>query len=232
MILAESGLRAGNVAGLKYWQIKKDFENNIVPMQILTPSALLKYHVGDRWSFIGKDGFTLLKQYLTPRMLIKNNENVFLSEKLGCTNTTKCGVSSISGNFKKLTKALKYERGSPFGKPGLYRLHGLRKYFRNNMRVDPSYREFWMGHSLGVDAHYISRDLEEHRTRYAKAYDELRILETQPVNKEELENLKIQNKFLFNEIKDLKQESLAFREIVKKIKEDPKKMNEFAKLFS
>jgi hypothetical protein len=56
LVMAESGLRAQTTLSLRYWQIREDFEKNVVPMRIETPAETLKDHVGDRWSFTGEDG--------------------------------------------------------------------------------------------------------------------------------------------------------------------------------
>lgn len=231
LMLAESGLRAGTIVELKYWQIKKDFEAGTVPMQILTPSSELKYHVGDRWSFIGEDGVRVLREYLKPRMPLKDDDYVFVAEKAGLVAGKQFTVSNISTQFNNLTRALKYERGAPAGKPGHYRLHGLRKYFRNNMKADPSYREFWMGHSLGVDAHYISRDPEKHRKKYAEGYDELRILETVAPHKKEIEQLKAQIQQQYEQIAELRADSEVFKQILDVLR-DPKKLRQFENLLS
>jgi translation initiation factor 2B subunit (eIF-2B alpha/beta/delta family) len=54
------------------------------------------------------------------------------------------------------------------------------------MRGDSSFVRFWMGHSLGVDAHYITRDVERHRQEYAKGYEYLRIFEPTAISLTEL----------------------------------------------
>ena len=231
LMLAESGLRAGTIVEMKYWQIKQDFEAGTVPMQILTPSSELKYHVGDRWSFIGEDGVKALRQYLKPRMPLQDQDYVFIAHKPGIVTGKQFTVASISTTFNNITRALKFERGSPTGKPGHYRMHGLRKYFRNNMRVDSTFREFWMGHSLGVDAHYISRDPELHRKRYVEGYDELRILETSAPQKKEIEQLKTQNKQMLGEIAELRADSEIFKQILNVLR-DPKKLRQFEKILS
>jgi hypothetical protein len=86
-------------------------------------------------------------------------------------------------------------------------MHGLRKYFRNNMKADPSYREFWMGHSLGVDEHYVTRDPEAHRAEYRKGYESLRILE--PATPAQLTEI----------VEQLKKKDLEIQELRKEIKE-------------
>jgi len=223
LFMVESGLRAGTTIVVKYWQIQDDFEKEIIPMRILTPSETLKDHVGDRWSFIGEDGFHALKEYLQPRMPLKPNDYVFLAERPNRVTGEQFGVSCLSVQFHRLVQKLNLAKGTQKGKPGHYRMHGLRKYFRNNMRADPSYREFWMGHSLGVDAHYISRNPEAHREEYRKGYPELRILE--PLASDELRAIQEQLKKkdqqiqeLSGKIEDLKQDSDTFRKMLNVLK--------------
>lgn len=180
LLMAESGLRAHTMIHLRYWQLKEDFEKGTIPMRILTPAESLKDHVGDRWSFIGEDGFKALTEYLHPRMPLKDQDFVFESNKPGRVKGKQFSVASISTMFSRIVRSLKLEKGTQYGKPKHFRMHGLRKYFRNNMRADPSYREFWMGHSLGVDEHYVSRDPEYHRKEYKKGYEQLRIYESTP----------------------------------------------------
>ena len=82
LMMAESGLRANTIVDIKYWQIKEDYESGTVPLRILTPSATLKDHVGDRWSFIGEDGVRQLKEYLEPRRPLMDQDYIFSSDDL------------------------------------------------------------------------------------------------------------------------------------------------------
>ena len=179
LLMAESGLRANTTINIEYWQIKEDYENGTVPLKILTPASTLKDHVGDRWSFIGEDGVKTLREYLQPRMPLKDKAFIFTSRKPEKMKGKQFTTASISTIFRHIVNALKLENSTQFmyGKPHHLRLHGLRKYFRNNMRGDASFREFWMGHNIDVDSHYISTDPEFHRKEYKKHYEELRILE-------------------------------------------------------
>ena len=176
LVMAESGMRAGTAVNMKYWQIKEDFEAERIPIRILLPSSSLKDHVGDRWSFIGDDGFRELKEYLVPRLPLDDEDYVFASEKQGKVKGEQFSVSSLSVKFSRVVSKLDLTE-SRAGKPKSIRMHGLRKYFRNNMRADSAFMTFWMGHSLGVDAHYITRDPERHRKEYKKGYEFLRIFE-------------------------------------------------------
>ena len=177
LVMAESGMRGNTLVNLKYWQIKEDFEAERIPMKILLPSESLKDHVGDRWTFIGEDGYRELRNYLERRLPLKDDDYVFASEKKGRVKGKQFTGASLSVKFNRLVQKLGLDKSLGKRKPKKIRLHGLRKFFRNNMKADSSYVKFWMGHSLGTDAHYISRDVEEHRKRYAEGYKFLRIYE-------------------------------------------------------
>jgi integrase len=205
LMMAESGLRGGTVVSLKYWQIRDDLEKDRIPLRILTPSSTLKDHVGDRWSFIGDDGAKALREYLKPRLPLRAEDYVFASGKPSRVKGEQFTEASISTIFKRITDHLKMEKGSPIGKPGHYRLHGLRKFFFNNMMAPKEFRDFWMGHTIsGSDEHYITRDPEKHRTIYAQGYQQLRILE-QGLETGALANVTAQLKTRDEEIKSLKE---------------------------
>jgi integrase len=191
LVMAESGMRSDNAVNLKYAQIKEDFEASRVPMKIMLHSSVLKDHVGDRFTFIGEDGFRELKAYLQGKNL-KDDDYVFASERQGQCKSEQFSAASLSVKFNRLVQKLgidkslgnREEVGRP--KPKQIRLHGLRKYFRNNMKADSSYIQFWMGHTLGVDAHYITRDVEAHKHEYQAGYEFLRVFETSFVDLRDL----------------------------------------------
>lgn len=202
LVMAESGMRADTAVNLKYWQIGEDFEAKRVPMKILLPSSVLKDHVGDRWTFLGEDGFRELSDYLQRRMPLEKDDFVFASEREGKVKGEQFSPASISTKFNRIVQKLEIDKSQgKAGKPKQIRLHGLRKFFRNNMRAEKGYLDFWMAHSLGVDAHYISRDPEEHRKRYAEGYKYLRLSEASP---ETLSDVYQQIRDKDREIKELK----------------------------
>jgi hypothetical protein len=230
LVMAESGMRGDTAVNLKYWQIKEDFEAKRIPMRILLPSSSLKDHVGDRWTFIGEDGFKELSEYLKRRIPLKDDDYVFASEKKGKVVGDQFSVASLSVKFNRLIQKLHMD--SPQGhKPKGIRMHGLRKYFRNNMKADEALRKFWMGHTLGVDAHYIVRDVEVHRKEYAKGYEYLRIFEpsfvsiaeiTEQLRKKDQEIGKLQSQIAQLQSERwslLPEEVRIWRRIIDKIKE-------------
>jgi hypothetical protein len=145
-------------------------------MKIELPSQLLKDRVGDRFTFLGEDGYKALKTYLDMVGKLDDEDYIFQPEKR--TRVKKpLPQTTFSNYFRKVALKLGIVEKHVKGKPYPVRLYCLRKYFRNNCRLDPAVREFFMGHSLGTDEHYISRDVETYRKLYAENYGSLRIYE-------------------------------------------------------
>jgi integrase len=247
LVMAESGMRSDNAVNLKYAQIKEDFEASRIPMKIALYSSVLKDHVGDRWTFIGEDGFRELKAYLQGKNL-RDDDYVFASERQGQCKGEQFSQASLSVKFNRLVQKLgidkslgnREEVGRP--KPKQVRLHGLRKYFRNNMKAEESFRTFWMGHSLGVDAHYITRDVEAHRTEYEKGYPHLRVFEPSAFAVSELlaqmkqkdatiEELRVQVKSIQNQMTEVMEFRDKLVEIENQYYKDRSNLEEDRELF-
>jgi|GEM_PF-5987987 len=91
---------------------------------------------------------------------------------------------TFSREFNQIVTALKMVVREK-GKPAPIRLYNLRKYFRNNLKMDIDYKEFLMGHKRGSDDSYISRDRELYRELYAKGYQSLRIYNPESIETSE-----------------------------------------------
>jgi len=190
LLMVESGMRPDTAVNLKYWQIKDDFEAARVPMRILMPAATIKDRVGDRWTFIGEDGFRELKEYLKGRGPLKDDDYIFGSERKGRVKGEQFTEASLSVKFNRVAKKLGLVEGKSSKGPNPVRMYGLRKYFRNNLKSEEAYRKWWFGHSLGSDEHYISRDPETHRQKYQEGYPHLRIFDIEPlITRQDLEHI-------------------------------------------
>jgi len=191
LMMCESGLRPNTVTRLRYRNIKEDFEKKIVPMKIDLPSKLLKDRISARWTFLGEDGEKLLREWLSLRDELKDNDLLFPAvrpHQLRPSDKEEPDTvhgSTFSNAFRKLVLHLGITETIEKGKPRPVRLYNLRKYFFNNMQCDSKYREFWGCH-VQVSDHYISRDIERHRQEYKKGYKSLRIY-AQPVSEDLLE---------------------------------------------
>jgi len=212
LMMAESGLRPNTLAHLQYKHIKTDFKANKVPMMIELPSELLKDRVEARWTFIGQDAFQKLREYLKPRLPLQNDDPVFKAErKLKHESVSPHTFSNI---FSRIALKLGIAEHSEKGKPRKIRLYCLRKFFRNNLRADRDYMEFWMAHKT-TQSHYISRDVERHREEYAKAYENLRIYKSEEPQT----------------IRKLKEENEELKEIIRNVADRVGKMDqEFVKM--
>lgn len=179
LMMLESGQRPNTLVQLRYKHIKEDFENNLVPMKIEIPVELLKDRVGNRFTFIGQNGFDSLKEYLSLRKELNNDDLIFQPLKPMKEGNTYICPETFTSIFSRTVLKLGITELRK-GKPKKVRLYNLRKYFRNNIRVqDTAYRKFWMGRAFGTDEFYITRNVEEHRRMYEQAYPNLRIYDEQ-----------------------------------------------------
>jgi integrase len=176
LMMVETGFRPDTLVKLQYKHIKAEYEQGKIPMKIDLPAQLLKDRVGDRFTFLGEDGYNALKTYLNTLGKLEDTDYIFQPEKK-TVKKEPLPPTTFSNYFRKMALKMGIVEKKIKGKPLPIRLYCLRKYFRNNCRLDPSIREFFMGHSLGTDEHYIARDVELYRQMYAKNYETLRIYE-------------------------------------------------------
>lgn len=111
----------------------------------------------------------------------------------------------------------------------IYHIHTLRKYFRSNcVGVDPSYREFWMGHKGGyLDESYFKAEETQHLAEYRKAIPHLSIyaptMEEQQRRKQTLLDFAKLQGFSTEKLKRLE-------EVLARAKSVDEAINEFRKL--
>lgn len=176
LMMLESGLRPDTLIRLQYKHIKKEFEEGRIPMKIEVPAAIVKDRVGDRFSFIGEDGYRFLKEYLSTRGKLQDDDYIFGKERRRGKGVKLERAHVFTNIFRDLALKLGITARERARKPFPIRMYCLRKYFRANWKGEESIREFLMGHSLGVDTHYINRDqVERFREAYAKAYPYIRV---------------------------------------------------------
>lgn len=133
---------------------------------------------------MGSESVKYLKAYLSKRGPIQPGQYVFVSHG----TEKKANTRSISNIFAGIISGLKAQGLLDFeqkkqGKPRTLHLYCLRKFFRKYAsQAGNDYVQYWMGHSLGVDEHYFSHDVELHRKEYAeKAMPHLRIEQATPL---------------------------------------------------
>jgi len=181
LMMLESGQRPDTLVKLQYKHIKREYESNKIPMMIELPSNIIKDRLGYRFSFIGDEAYKSLREYLKTRPRLRDDDYIFSREKRLEMDATKHITPNTFGNcFSRSALKLGIAERREKGKPKAVKLYCLRKYFRNHCTAEMSFREFWMSHSIGTDEHYITRDVETHRKKYAECYPHLRLSEPSP----------------------------------------------------
>jgi integrase len=214
VLMVQSGLRPNEICNLIIENFEQLLdENTPIPCLIRIPQEQTKGKYSEYFTFAGKESIYYIKEYLKRRTQpLTPGEHLFTQED----NKTPIDTDLISHMFRRTVMKLKSQNVLNFkNKKGEkanrneIRLYNLRKYFRNKAGVGQDYREFWMGHSLGVDGHYFSKtDTEQHRKMYKEtAMPNLRIGEKSP-NQTEQTIIELQNRAIATdkELKELKQE--------------------------
>lgn len=229
LMMCESGLRPSTLVNLRYQNIKQDFEAERVPMKIDLPSSILKDRVSARFTFIGEDGHKLLKEYLSTRGDLNDEDLLFLPEREAKSQET-FSYNAYSTKFGRLVRRVKLVKTTGERKPQSLRLYSLRKYFFNNMKCDSAFREYWFCHK-SVDDHYITQfNIERHREEYVKGYESLRIFEAGPTEQiikkqvEEIDVLKRQVADLQRDREQRLQKVEALEALLKRVEELEKKL--------
>lgn len=213
VLMAQSGLRPNEICNLKIENLEKLLdENTPIPCLIKINQDQTKGEYSEYFTFTGKESIYYLKEYLKRRKQPLNpDEHLFTKED----NKTAIDTDLMSHMFRRTVTKLKDQKILDFkNKAGdktnrnELRLYNLRKYFRNHAGEAGTFINFWMGHSLGVDDHYFSKDIseeniEKHRKIYAEqAMPTLRLESKTPnqnentITKLEQENKELKNRLL------------------------------------
>ncbi len=202
LMMAQSGLRPVTLMQLTFEQIREDFEADKIPCCIKVSRIKTKGEYVDHFTFIGEDAVEALKAYFAERGVPKDNERIFKGVK------TPNAFSMRFGYAVRSLELIRPENMRQEGKPQPLRLYCLRKYFRKFAgSAGQDYVNFWMGHTLGVDDHYFSRDVEHHRKIYGeKAMPNLRIFEPSALETEQT------IRRLEKKVDELRQENLELRQ--------------------
>lgn len=168
--MCHSGLRPHEIINLKLRNLQPDFDAGTIPCKVEVEQEFTKGKYKAYFTFIGKEALDLLKDYFKEREVMTADSYLFTMQG----SQIQLDDNSVSGNFRRHAKHLKAKGIMKYsqkqaGRPAEIRLYNLRKFFRKNAaQAGMDYVNFWMGHTLGVDGHYITNDVEHHRKVYAE----------------------------------------------------------------
>jgi integrase len=149
--IVQSGLSISDLLGLKYGDIREEFERGVAPLCL--DLSRKKTNI-PFLTFVGSWALGLLKQQLMDRPL-NDDTPIFM--------VTRRAVDSY---FRRV--GVKF--GGGFSGRNPYSPHSLRAAFRtilSDHKVDPLYIEFWMGHKVPEQQIvYVSKSREGWRETY------------------------------------------------------------------
>jgi integrase len=149
--IVQSGLSISDLLGLKYDDIREEFEKGVAPLCL--DLSRKKTNV-PFLTFIGSWALGLLKQHLKDRPL-KDDTPIFTVTR-----------RAVDNYFRRI--GIKF--GGGFSGRNPYSPHSLRAAFRtilSDHKVDPLYIEFWMGHKVPEQQIvYVSKSTESWRQTY------------------------------------------------------------------
>ena len=186
-VMAQSGLRPHELCKLRLKHLHPDLFHGTIPCKLEIPKEIAKGKYHGYFTFIGAEAVKYLKDYLKTRANVSPESYLFTKHGSELQATPKSFGHKFQRNVRKLkAKGLVSFKQRQKGKPSELRLYNLRKFFRKfASQSGRDFVNFWMGHTLGVDAHYFSRDVEFHRKLYKeKALPYLRIEKETPTETE------------------------------------------------
>jgi integrase len=149
--IVQSGLSISDLLGLRYGDIKEEFERGVVPLCL--DLSRKKTNI-PFLTFVGSWALGLLKEHLADRDM-QDDTPIFM--------VTRRAVDSY---FRRV--GVKF--GGWFSGRNPYSPHSLRAAFRtilSDHKVDPLYIEFWMGHKVPEQQIvYVSKSREGWRETY------------------------------------------------------------------
>jgi integrase len=198
-LMVQSGLRPQTISKLKIENIENLLEQNTpIPCLIKIPQEATKgKYYEENFSFTSTESIKYIKEYLKRErnQQLKPNDYLFTRTK----KEIALDPDTVNHLFHRTAEKLRQEhilnfetdtsnlKGKTITRNKL-KLYSLRKYFRKQATPAGDHIHLWMQHEakLGVDKHYISRDIEHNRTIYKeKAMPYLRIESKTPDQNEQ-----------------------------------------------
>ncbi len=182
LVAFQSGLSVSDIVALNYGDIKREFEENKLPLIIHT---YRKKTGNEIKTFLGRDAVHYLQLYLNSRPNIQPRDPLFT--KLGTNKRVTDGAlqKQLKLYADKMDFLFEEQVNNGFNPA---RPHSLRSAFRSRLtgKMNDTLIEFFMGHSIGEQVKtYINMPDDELRELYAN-YEHLLAIEK--TSKDEIAN--------------------------------------------
>lgn len=189
--LASSGVRVSTLVGLKVGDVELGEEK--MPSKIFVRPEASKTRKSYN-TFITPEATSLLREYLDSRkrtsekvgdesLLIRNERYKMEAKALTVDGLTQ----AIRRLFRK-AGLVKQAKGNIRARYQLHP-HSLRKYFDTQLAVagvQQAFKEYFLGHTGGLDKNYFRPTEEMLDTEYRKAIPYLTVMETSTISREEV----------------------------------------------
>ena len=222
LFIAQTGMRVTDALNLKIGDIRRELDLENIPLAIRFIPKKDRDLIGERITFLARDGVEMMKRYLAWRE--KKGEMVTDDSPLFVSRTKKRGkekivaVTSRAFNDTIHEAARRAGIGNGNGKYGRMRIHCLRKFFITQMTnhgMEDKIVNFLTCHKISeVDCVYWNRRVDHLRKIYAERQQYLN-----PINGKKKHFDMKQVKGIIAKIKDVEErlDSLPTVETVQKI---------------
>ncbi|MGB9727415.1 MAG: tyrosine-type recombinase/integrase [Nitrososphaeria archaeon] len=175
-MLALGGFRLGTLLKLKYRHVKRDLEENIVPVHVHVEAEITKGKYADYDTFIGEEAVQYLKLYLEQRRKgtadippeTITDESPLIRSKYSPKPLTPQQAYALVHDLYVRAGIVMEKNVRRFD----VRVHSLRKYFRTQMfaaGVPSEYIEYMMGHKISTYLDIRMKGVEFLRNIYRSA---------------------------------------------------------------
>jgi integrase len=174
IFLAQTGMRPDDALKLRVGDVQRELDLGKCPLAItFLPEKDRNRNIGERITFLGKDGIDILKQYHDWRRsaeAITPDSPLFVGRSKKYNEKYTGALKKLMMNLRIQEAAKKAGIGNDNGKYGRMRAYCLRKFFITQMTnhgVEDKIVNFFTCHKISsVDLVYWSRRVEELREIY------------------------------------------------------------------
>lgn len=169
---AESGLRINSILSLQYRHVKEDYEAGKVPIFIKFDPRERERQKANGYTFLGEGSYRLVKECID-NGTIKTKPDSYLFE-----SSHQNAKDGRPLTYAAIHDTLVLAREKAKINPKIQPAHGFRKYLENQLikgEVHTNIIKRILGHSLGSADAYVTKNPDELRAHYLKAWPHINL---------------------------------------------------------